>query len=213
MHIKDYGLFLNDSEVNNLVNRIEASKESWIDYMPNVHKGLPEYDRFLILGQSIYVMNPKEKINTDIRNKMNLLFSDIYDKIVHFLEDKVQEEFGYRDDLPLPGFHISYLKHIPATRDYHVDNRILDRVPNVTSKAVICALSHADYPASLEYFDLSTKTDREQQYVLGRIYSWDHTCFHRISAKSLQSTKGSPRITLQSHYYYDKDLKKNILFF
>lgn len=204
--------FIDTNTIEKVKNTVYKLRNLWKPWSPHLQAHLPEDSKFMILGDTIYQLESNTDINEQLRNTMLQEFDFLYKHLIKSMELLTGVETTFRDDLPVPGFHISQMKFKPSERGYHVDDRIGAYANGAKSIALLSLIDSSVNGAGLEY----VSNDGEEcyfEYKFGMLHSWGPTLLHRIAINTMITIPGQTRMTLQGHCYFDKKLNKNILFF
>lgn len=187
-------------------------RDFWKPWTPHLQAHLPHDSKFMILGDTIYQLDSNSDMDIELRSLMLKEFNFLYEALINKVEVLTGVETTFRDDLPVPGFHISQMKFKPQERPYHVDDRIGAYAGGARSIALLCLIDSSINGAGLEYIS-SDNRECYFEYKTGMLHSWGPSLLHRIAAHTMITIPGETRMTLQGHCYFDKHLNKNILFF
>jgi hypothetical protein len=190
-------------------------KKYWAVFKPDRYSNLDYYT----LGDATYIMiqtnTPKSKICQDTKNILIENFDWLYKRIC----DKIFQITGkpaiLHPNLTVPGFHIFYKPFIYNDDDvqgFHIDEGILayDNESNMESSRSI--LIPIDMPSNGSYLLYKDEEENKKMYYKTKaMYHWDARLEHKAGGSTILS--GECRITCQSHYYYNKQMQINLLYF
>lgn len=209
--IKTY-TFLDKETLNRVKETVLSLRSFWKPWSPHMQSHLADGSKFMILGDTIYQLESNKELNKDLRHLMLKEFDFLYSKLIETVESLTGVPTTFRDDLPVPGFHISELKIKPTQRPYHVDDRIGAYANGAKSIALLSVIESSINGAGLEYVNKNSQ-ECYFEYEIGKLHSWGPDLLHRIAGDTLVTRAGETRMTLQGHCYFDTKLNKNILFF
>lgn len=164
------------------------------------------------LGDSAYTVQDLSKINQEIKSLLIEEFSWLHDRICAEITRQKNIPTELHPILPCPGFHISEIPidHTPPT--YHIDSNVQGFIPNVNIETVYSVLLLIERPTPGAWLDyLKDDKSRIFHYEYNAFHQWKGTLEHRVGGYKV--LPGEHRITLQCHYYHDKEAGKNYLYF
>jgi len=198
--------FFSEEERIEIKKRVLELKEHWEVVGPD----------FFTLGESIYLLEQKipTKINETTKKIVIDNFGWIIERICKNIEKITSIKTIIHPKLPSPGFHISKLPFEFKTRRFHQDSSILKFDKSIdfnTVHSVLLLIEKPSYGAWLDYRFENKDEVQKYYYEYGKFISWKSDLYHKIG--NLKCLPEEHRITLQCHYGYSSDMKKNLVYF
>jgi len=222
--IKD---FLTDEERVSIREQVLEMKDKWRPIYPSDHLFGPVRDileklahaglGFYHLGYAVYIMKcsrmPAEKAHDEIYDELMVRFEWLFERVCSIVE----KETGVPTELhgiTTPGFHISTVPFdIKGAADLHEDFSITKYVDGVDVDSIISLIAVIEEPEGGAWLEWQHPLGdlKRYDYNLNSLHAWRGKLFHRVG--DYQTKLGEHRITLQCHYYFDKERGVNRVYF
>ncbi len=220
--------FISDSECDAVREQVIELKDKWRAIYPSDHlfgpvKGLLVKLAgaglgFYHLGDAVYIMKCDRKTAQDVDQEVKAELMSRFGWLFNRICAVVAAQTGVPTELhgiTSPGFHISTVPFdINGAAALHEDFSITLFEPDVDPESIVSLIVLIDEPsigAWLEWEHPVTKELKRYDYKFGSLHAWRGGLRHRVG--SYETKVGEHRITLQCHYYFDKDKGCNRIYF
>lgn len=189
-------------------------KEHWDNFENVTPDGANVYS---VLGNALYLMEAQgqvlPQINWQVQEILVEYFNWLHQRICSKVADLTFCNTQLHPTLTVPGFHIGAVPGNYHVNRYHNDCSILSYDASgehkETNYSLLIPIEVPTTGACLEYLD--NNEQKKLPYELGGFYQWKATLDHKIGNFSL--APGEHRISLQCHYYYNREQDTNYVYF
>lgn len=220
--------FITADECESVKQVVHELADKWVPIYPSDHLFGPVKPLlvklanaglgFYHLGDAVYIMKCDRKtaadVDQEVKSQLIARLGWLFDRICA----KVTELTGVPTELhgiTSPGFHISTVPFdITGAAALHEDFSITRFEPDVDPDTIVSLIVLIEQPsigAWLEWEHPVTKELKRYDYNFGSLHAWRGGLRHRVG--SYETKVGEHRITLQCHYYFDKDKGCNRVYF
>lgn len=219
--------FLTDEERVLIREQVLQMKDKWRPIYPSEHMFGPVQDileklakaglGFYHLGYAVYIMKcsrmPAEHAHDAIYDELMVRFGWLFDRIC----STVEHETGVPTELhgiTTPGFHISTVPfNIDGAAALHEDFSITKYVDGVDVDSIVSLIAVIEEPEGGAWLEWQHPVGHlgRYDYKPNSLHAWRASLLHRVG--DYETKLGEHRITLQCHYYFDKERGVNRVYF